>query len=131
MTTRAKTVRKLRRMAPTMTQAAAAQELGLYRQQVHMLAQDYGIKFYRQRTAPKPRLCGKCAYRLTRRGKCLRCKWTPRRVKQLRERYDMSQIEMALNVLEMYVWAFARWESGRVQPSRRALVALEKAERRL
>lgn len=131
MSTRVNIVRRLQRLAPSMTQAEAARRMGIYRQQVHKLAQDYGIKFFRQRMAPKPRLCTKCAYRLNRRGVCLRCKWTPQRVKQLREHYDMSQIEMSLNVLGMHVWAFTRWESGRVQPSRRALVALEKAERRL
>lgn len=131
MTTRADIVRRLQRLAPSMTQAEAAEKLGLYRQQVHKLAQDHGIKFYRQRTAPKPRLCDECAYRLNRRQVCLRCKWTPKRVKRLRERYGKSQIDMSLTVIGMNVWSFTRWESGGVQPSRRALMLLEKAERRL
>lgn len=124
-------VRKLRRMSRTMTQAEAARVLHISRQGVHQLAQDYGIPFRRQRAAAKPQMCHRCDYRMNGYKACLRCKWTPRRVRRLRERHGLSQIKMSLEVLQMHVWACTRWESGRVRPRRRSLVLLEQIERSL
>lgn len=131
---RVRTIKKLRRLAKTMTQAQAARRLGVRRQYVHELARDYGIRF---RSQPKvagsslDRRCGRCAFRIGRARACLRCKWTPERVKRLRKRYGLSQVRMALDVLEMNVWACRRWESGGINPSRRALGLLEDAERNI
>lgn len=128
---RRKLLKRLRHMAPVMTQAEAARKLGTHRQRVNRLAQDYGIRFHRRPVAPKPRMCRVCDARVNEVERCLRCKWTPDRVKRLRRRYGLSQIKMSLEVLGMNVWACSRWENVRAHPSRRGLAALERAEQSL
>ncbi len=122
------TVRKLRGMARTMTQAEAARSLGVERQWVHKLALRYGVVFRRRAIASKRPLCGRCSYRKDGLG-CLRCKWTPRRIKKLRKRYGLSQVRMSYEVFHMNVWTCGRWENANVQPSRSSLEKLEAAER--
>lgn len=123
-----KTVRRLRRLAKTHTQASAARVLGVSRQIVHKLAQKYCIRFSSRRTTPKPPTCRRCAFRKNGASRCLRCKWTPTRVRRLRERYGLSQIKMSMEVVGMNVWAVHRWENGVTAPSPRALEKLEAAE---
>ena len=79
---RRKTVRALRRLGRTKTQAEAARALSLERQWVNKLKTMYGIKF-KEVKRPKPQLCGKCDFRKDGFKKCLRCKWTPTRIKRL------------------------------------------------
>jgi len=126
---RKRTVVSLRRLGKTKTQAEAARALGLERQWVHKLSGMYGIKFRRQKVAPRPQLCTRCDFRKDGSKKCLRCYWTPARIKKLRLRYDLSQVDMSYKILGMNVWAVTRWESGKITPSRNALIKLEEAER--
>lgn len=124
------TIEQLRALARTMTQSQAAASLGVNRQWVNQLAHEYGIRFRNQQST-RARRCRRCAYRLRDAPKCLRCKWTPARVRKLRERYGLSQIRMALEVIKMNVWACMRWENGRNRPAARALARLEDCERAL
>lgn len=124
---RRKTVHSLRRLGRTKTQAEAARALGLERQWVWKLKVMYGIKF-KEAKRPKPRLCGRCDFHIDGRDRCLRCKWTPTRIKRLRNRLGMSQVDMSYHILDMHVWAVGRWESGDVTPSRSSLEKLEEAE---
>ena len=112
---RRKIVISLRRLGKTKTQAEAAREIGLERQWVHRLGVMYGIKFKRQ-VKTKPILCNRCDFRKNGSKTCLRCKWTPARIRKLRRDYDMSQVDMAYHILDMNVWAVVRWESGKNAP---------------
>ena len=127
---RKKVVAELRRLGKTMTQAGAARVLGLDRQWAHTLSGKHDIMFKRRKTAPKVRACTRCGFRKRERKNCLRCKWTPARIRKLRQRYDMSQVDFGYHILDMNVWAVVRWESGKIAPSRRALEKLEAADKR-
>lgn len=122
---RRKTVQALRRLGKSKTQAEAARALKLERQWVHKLGRMYGINFKKQKKAPKPQLCSRCDFRRNGSKACLRCKWTPTRIKKLRGRLGMSQVDMSYKLLGMHVWAVSRWEKGDVSPSRKALEKLE------
>ena len=124
---RKKIVTALRRLGKTKTQAQSARALGLERQWVHKLSGMYGIVVKRQKVKPKPKLCRRCDFRKNGYTRCLRCKWTPSRIKRLRERLGLSQVDMSYQMLGMNVWACTRWESGGGTPSRRALEKLEVA----
>lgn len=128
--TRSRTLKKLRRLAPKMSQAEAARELGLHRQWVHKLGQDHGIVFRRQRVVVRPRVCSRCEFRVGEHKTCLRCKWTPARIRRLRSRLGVSQYVMSIVVLKMNVWACSRWERELSHPSRKALTLLEQVEKR-
>lgn len=124
---RKRIVTRLRRLGKTKTQAESARALDLERQWVHKLASLYGIKFKQQKVKPKPMLCPRCDFRKIGSVRCLRCYWTPARIKKLREKYGLSQVAMSYVILKMNVWACTRWENGGVTPSRRALEKLELA----
>jgi DNA-binding transcriptional regulator YiaG len=128
---RVKTIKRLRRLAKTMTQAQAAERLNVHRQWVHVLAHDYGIRFRGQPKARPLRRCDTCAFKLCDAPRCLRCKWTPKRIKRLRERYGLSQINMSVHVLRMNVFACQRWETGRALPAPRSLRLLERSEKKI
>lgn len=125
---RERTVKRLQHLAKTMTQSEAASRLRVHRQWVQELARDHGIRF-RGRPRVRPRRCATCSF-LVGTSVCLRCKWTTRRIKRLRRRYGLSQIRMALDILGLSVFAYQRWESGRVDPAPRSLELLEKAEKK-
>ena len=124
-------IKHLRHLGRTMTAAEAAREFDpeFSRQYIHAVAKEYGIKFKDQQFAKKPERCRKCDFRSNGSTSCLRCKWTPTRVRRLRERIGLSQVDMSLKI-GMNVWAFARWENRYNRPSRTSLAKLEKAERR-
>ncbi len=128
---RSNTLRRLRRLAKTMTQAQAAAKLHVHRQWVHELARDYGIRFRGQPKATILRRCPTCTFLLRGAPKCLRCKWTPKRIKRLRKRYGVSQVGMSLDILGMNVFACQKWESGGVLPAPRSLKRLERSARNL
>lgn len=129
MSPTARMVRKLRVVARRKTQAEASRDLKVTRQRIHALARDYGIKFREQAAVPTLRMCVRCDYAKGDNKTCLRCKWTPRRIRQLRRRYGLSQVKMSYEILGMNVWAVTRWESGQIKPSRRSLEKLELAEK--
>ncbi len=124
---RKRIVARLRRLGKTKTQAESARALSLERQWVHKLGGMYGIKFKQHKVKPKPMLCPRCDFRKNGVRKCLRCYWTPVRIKKLRERLSLSQVDMSYQVLGMNVFTVQRWESGKITPSRRALEKLELA----
>lgn len=126
---RVRTIRTLRRLAKTMTQAQAARLLRVHRQWVHELARDYGIRFRGRPKVRSLRRCVDCTFVLRGARRCLRCKWTPERIRRLRERYGVSQIKMSLDVLGVSVFSCQRWESGRVDPAPRSLDLLEHSEK--
>lgn len=120
------TAEKLRQLAPTHTQAEAAAALQITKQRVHQVASEHGIVFveHRRRTVAR---CEQCRSR-TDGAECLRCKWTPARIKRLRRRLRMSQVAMSL-ALGMNIYAVHRWEREIVKPSADSLRALDAIER--
>ena len=130
--THAQLVRKLTSLAKTMTQSEAARALGLDRRRVHVLSHEYGIPFKHQRMISRRRRCLTCATRLiSKYPNCLKCKWTPARIKELRASYGLSQIRMSLEIIKMNVWAVQRWENSHAAPTARSMMRLERAERAL
>ena len=126
MTKRIDRLRNLARKGKTQSQAARA--LGVSRQRVYTMSRDYGIRFAAQTGARKSPICSRCDYRKNG-SRCLRCKWTPSRIKKLRRDYGLSQVRMSYEVLDMNVWTFTRWENSVVRPSRSSLGKLEVAEK--
>jgi transcriptional regulator with XRE-family HTH domain len=125
------TVTKLRKLAKTKTQAEAARVLHLTRGRVSQIAGDERIKF-RHLSRPKhrtPRVCNRCRVSLNGRESCLRCKWTPARIKRLRKSLGLSQVAMSIEKLRRNVWCVQRWERGVQIPSRESLQRLEALER--
>ena len=125
----AKTLRALRRLARTKTQAEAAQALDISRQRVFVLSRAHKITFCALSLRARSLLCSRCRYAKNGNKVCLRCKWTPSRIRRLRKRYGLSQVNMSYKILGLNVWAVTRWENGRIKPSRRSLEKLELAEK--
>ena len=56
-------------------------------------------------------------------------KWTPERIKQLRDKLRMTQKELAKELGYESYWAIYEWEAGRRLPNRRMQKLLEMLER--
>ena len=69
--------------------------------------------------------CRKC-YMKRLRGPCLRCRWTPQRIRRERAKLDLTQDMFAHGIGVAWV-TVARWEAltGGSQPSKRSLALLE------
>lgn len=127
----ADTVARLRNLAKTKTQAESARALGLTRGRVSQIAGDERIKF---RPSPRPKrrvlppVCKRCRIALNGNKRCLRCKWTPTRIKRLRKSLGLSQVVMSIK-LGRNLWAVQRWEARKSLPNRKSCLALERLER--
>ncbi|KKN60703.1 hypothetical protein LCGC14_0529020 [marine sediment metagenome] len=122
-------IQRLRSLARVMTQAQAARATGLSPARVSQIADEKGITFLTRPPRPKRSRCASCMFPRDGTRRCLRCKWTPARIKTLRQGLGLSQVDMAFKVLHMNVWAVQRWESGHCRPGRAALVRLERVAR--
>ena len=93
-------IKHLRHLGRTMTAAEAARTFnpGYTRQYIHAVAKEYGIKFKDQQFAKKPERCRKCQFRANGSASCLRCKWTPTRVRRLRERSGLAQVDRSREI---------------------------------
>lgn len=119
---------KLRRASRSMTQADAARKYEISRSHVSKIALEEGLTFM-----PASRKTIRCAYcdrkpqngaRLRHSKGCLAQKWTPERIKALRERLDMTQDQFAF-LLGAGSATPTRWEAGLSLPSRHYLERLE------
>lgn len=120
------TVKRLRKLGETLTQAGAARKLKVSRAYVGQLAKQYDIQFVVREVADAPSICTRCRrQRHVGHDRCLRCYWTPNRIRTLRQRSSLSSQEWSIEVLEMAIWTAGRWESGANHPNRKSLVLLE------
>ena len=53
--------------------------------------------------------------------------WTPRRIRSLRNKYGLSQVDFGYKILEMNITTVGRWERGECKPSNKAVEVLETA----
>ncbi len=122
-------LRRLRELAKTLTQAETARELKVSPQRIHQLAEAEGITFVVREVATAPVYCSRCKRRRhDGYDHCLRCRWTPDAIRALRRRYGLSQARFSTEVLKMNLWTAGRWERGNHRPNRISLVLLERLD---
>ena len=64
-----------------------------------------------------------------RKGRSVMVKWTPKRIKALRKKYGVSQVDFGYKFLGMNITTVGRWERGECQPSPRSIGLLNSVER--
>ena len=126
----ATTVKRLRQLGKRMTQSEAARYLEVSRAYVGQLAITHDIQFVVRDVVVPPTYCSRCKrQRHAGYDRCLRCHWTPTRIRALRRRYVLGQEPWSRLVLKMAPWTAGRWESAANKPNRKSLVLLETLDR--
>lgn len=121
-------VEQLRKLAPTHTQTRAAKAVGVSKQLVNQLADKHGIVFAERPAPPVVSRCTRCSFQLDNPDDaCPRCKWTVGRIKRIRKRLGLSQLNMSLR-LGLHPWTVQRWEAKQNRPNADSLARLDRLE---